>query len=130
MDIVNDENQQKAVFVDEEHQKELNKPLPLNEGMDAVTREFLDLLIAFVESGKIDLYKPHTVLNDAVYSTLDEQKKGAADLEAVNILAAIREIQGLYDAGYVESYQMKNLVERLKFGKEELEKERGDLFII
>ena len=60
---------------------------------------------------------------------LDEEAQGKVDMEAVNLLAAIREMQGLHESGNQNSYQMENLVERVRNTKERLEKS-ADLFII
>ena len=127
---MSDENQQKAVFVDEATQKHLNQPLQMESSMDDESRQFLEMIISLVNNGKINLYRPSTLINSSHYDTLDEQKQGGADMEAMNMLSAIRDIKGLHDAGYMDSYQMKNLVERLKESKERLEENGGDLFII
>lgn len=124
------ESQQKAVFRDSKTQQELNTPLKDDSGVNAADREFLKMLISLIEEGKIDLYKPDTILNWEIYNHLDEQKQGKADLEAVSLLSAIREIKGLYDAGYGESFQIQNLVQRLKVSKERIEADGGDLFVI
>jgi len=121
---------QTGMHMDKETQDLLNKPLQLSEGMDPKDREFLELIVRLVNEGKINLYGPSTLINSEVYNKLDFEKQGKADFESVNLLAAIREIKGLYDAGYAETYQVINLVHRLRDTKERLEIEGGDLFII
>ncbi len=128
--IKKDESQQKAVFEDKKTQEELNKPLSDPSGNSAEEKEFLEMVISFVKEGKIDLFKPGSLLNSDYYNTLSEEKQGQADLEATNLLASLREIKDLYDAGYQETFQMQNLVQRVKNTKERLEDEGGDLFII
>ncbi len=130
MDVSNDEKQQKSVFIDESHQKELNTPLAVQGGIKPENKEFLEFVIGLVKDGKIDLFVPHTLINDDVYNSLSEEKRGEVDLEAVNTLSAIRKVRDLYDAGYVDSYQMENLVEKLRVTKEKFEKSVGDVFII
>lgn len=130
MDITADENQQKSVFVDEQTQKELNTPLSDPKGVGGEGEKFLKMLINLIDEGKIDLYKPETLLNKKNYSKLSEEEQGKVDIEALNLLSAIREIKGLYDSENKETYQMKNLVERIKNTKERLEVKRGDVFII
>ena len=127
---MNDENQQKAVYKDDSTQNMLNTPVKDPNGVGSDVMQFLKDLIEMIDSGKIDLYKPETLINSDVYNKLSELKQGEVDLEATNLLSAIREIKGLYDSGNRESFQMKNLVERLKNTKERLEKEGGNLFII
>ncbi|MBI4232198.1 hypothetical protein HY605_03105 [Candidatus Peregrinibacteria bacterium] len=124
------EFQQKTVFKDQKTQQELNTPLKDSSGLSDADKEFLKLLISYINEGKIDLYKPSSIINSEVYNKIDEQKQGKADLEAVNLLSTIRDIKGLYDAGYGESFQIQNLVERLRATKERLEAEGGNLFII
>jgi len=121
---------QVGMHKDKETQDLLNKPLPLSQGMDQKDREFLELIVRLVNEGKINLYGPSTLLNHEVYDKLDFEKQGRADFESINLLSAIREIKGLYDAGYAETYQVANLVSRLRATKERLEFEGGDLFII
>ncbi|MFA5948049.1 MAG: hypothetical protein WC806_03685 [Candidatus Gracilibacteria bacterium] len=111
-------------------QTELNKPLANAQGLTAEEETFLNMLINFVNEGKINLYTPSTLLNRAVYDKLASEQQGKTDLEAINMLSAIREIKGLCDAGYRETYQVANLVQSLKYTKERIEYAGGDLFII
>lgn len=127
---MNDDNQQKAVFVDEKTQNELNTPLKRPELIDDEERAFLENVIKLIQEGKIVLWNPDTLINQPVYDQLPKEKQGKIDFEAVNLLSVIREIKGLHDVGYVDTYQMNNLVERLKATKERIEHEGGDLFII
>jgi len=130
MSNISDENQQKAVFGDEQTQKELNTPLSDPTGVGSDNEEFLKLLVSLIEKGEIDLYKPATLINQPVYAPLDEKTRGQIDFEAMNLLAAIRDIKGLYDAGYKDTFQMQNLVDRVHDTKKRLEDEGGDIFII
>ena len=128
---MNDENQQKSVFIDEATQRNLNTPLQDNTGrLDGKDQEFLNLIISLIDEKKIDLYQPATLINNEVYDKLDEKAQGQVDLEAINMLTAIREIKGLYDNGFKETFQMENLVHRLRMTKERLEETGGDVFII
>ncbi len=128
---MNDENQQKSVFMDEATQRNLNTPLQDNTGrLDGKDQEFLNLIISLIDEKKIDLYQPATLINNEVYDKLDEKAQGQVDLEAINMLTAIREIKGLYDNGFKETFQMENLVHRLRMTKERLEETGGDVFII
>jgi len=130
MDIQADENQQKAVYKDDQVQKDLNTPLTDPAGVGDENDKFLHLIISLIEEEKIELHTPSTLLNEDVYNELNEEKKGKADYEAMNLLADVREIKDLFDAGYKETYQMENLLERVRNTKERIEAEKGDLFII
>ena len=118
------------MIIDEKTQKELNIPLKTQKVADPTEKAFLENLVKLINEGKINLFRADTLINHLIYDKLPEDKQGKVDLEALNLLAAIREIKGLYDAGFVDTYQMENLVERLKSTKERLESAGGDLFII
>lgn len=125
-----DESQQKAVYKDPQVQKELNTPLSDPTGVSNENDKFLHLVISLINDEKIKLHTPSTLINKAVYDDLSEEKQGLADMEAVNLLSAIREIKDLFDAGYKDTYQMQNLVERVRNTKERIEEKGGDLFVI
>lgn len=125
---MSDQNQQTAVFVDAQTQKQLNEPLKYNGSSQ--NKDFLEMLVKLINEGKIQVYKPDTLINHDVYDKLDQTAQGKTDYEAVNMLMIIREIKGLYDAGYKDTYQIDNLVEELRVSKERLEVQGGDLFII
>lgn len=127
---MNDDKNQNAQAIDWKTQKELNIPLALQGQADAKTTQFLEMLMNLINEGKIDLHNPDTLINHAVYDKLLPEKQEKVEMEAFNLLAAIRDIKDLYDAGYKDTFQMSNDVERLMFTKERLEKLGGDLFII
>ena len=128
---MDEEIQQKAIFMDEATQKNLNTPLQDSTGsIDGKDQEFLNLILSLIEEGKIDLYKPSSLLNNDVYNTLNDKQKGEVDISAMNMLNAIREIKGLNDNGFRDTFQMNNLVSKLRYNKEELESADGDVFII
>ncbi len=116
--------------IDPETQKVLNTPLTIPSGNDLKDEEFLSFVLDLLSKGKIDLYKPDTLINHTVYDQLPVDKKGKADIEAFNILSKIREIKGLSDAGFRGTFQMQNLVHSVRNIKERLEIEGGDVFII
>lgn len=127
---MNAQNHQKAVFKDEGTQQMLNNPAQQTAFRDSRNQEFLDLILAKLESGDLNLYAPGSLMNIEVYETLNEELQGKVDLEAVNLLSAIRDIKGLYDSGNKTSYQMENMVERIRNTKERIESESGDVFVI
>ncbi len=125
-----DEDQQTTVHKDEETQATLNAPLKKEGGIDSKDEKFLDMLLRMIEEGKIGLHQPSSLINREVYDKLDEQTQGKVDMEAMNLLSAIRNIKSLCDMGDNDTYQIDNLVQTLKATKERLEQEGGDLFII
>jgi hypothetical protein len=116
--------------IDPQIQKELNTPLADPSGVNAEDAKFLESVISLINEGKINLYNPDTLINHSFYDTLSSQNKGKADLEAFNVLTSLREIKGLFDAGYRDTYQMQNLVESVRHVKERIEADCGDIFII
>ncbi len=116
--------------IDENVQQMINKPQADPTGVDEADREFMQLVMKLIEDGTIDLYRPETLMNKEVYNSLDESKKGKADTNAIPLLGEIRNIKKLYDAGDRESYQIQNLIHRVRLTKERLEDECGNVYII
>lgn len=129
MTNIQDENSQKSVFVDEKTQNELNAPLS-SHGVAQKNKGFLEAVISLIHGGKVNLFRPETLLNLVVYNKLPVQKRGKVDIEAVNLLSALREIDGLHNAGLADTYQMQYLVDKIRNAKERLEIQEGDIFII
>lgn len=125
-----DGNQQQVVFKDQQTQEMLNNPVANGSGMSDEDRQFMNLVLNFVNEGKIELYTPSSLLNNAVYDALTDEVKSKADMEAMNLLTAIREMKDLHDANFTETYQMESLVHRLRLTKERFEEAGGDIFII
>ena len=119
-----------ATDLPEDEQKKLNEPLKDPSGLNEANRAFLNDTISKIEKGQIDLHAPSSLINQEIYRGLPEQVQGETDLDAVTILARLREIKGLHDLGQTDSYQFENLVEQVRSTKERLEKDAGDVFII
>lgn len=114
----------------ESEQKKLNIPLEDPTGVDETNKKFLEDIVAKIESGKIILFRPASLINQEVYNKLSEKIQGETDMNAVSLLARLSDIKGLHDTGQTNSYQMQNLVEQVRLTKERLEKDAGDVFII
>lgn len=119
-----------GVTLSEEQQKDLNKPISLPSGLSEANKKFLEDVMGKIEKGQIDLLKPSTLINKAFYDTFPQGVQGETDMSAVNLVAALREIKTLYDLKQTDSYQMENLVERVRVTKERLEEIAGDIYII
>lgn len=111
-------------------QETLNTPLADPTGLSQQNQKFLKMVMDLIKKKKIDLHNPETLINHKIYDKLPKKQQGKTDLEAVNLLAAIREIKDLYDGGFTKSYQMHNVVDRVRDTKERLEIKKGDVFII
>ncbi len=113
-----------------ETQASLNQPTAHPEGLDPKDQEFLGMVMEKIDKGEIDLYRPATLLNLAVYEKLSEEGKGKADFDAVNLLTSIREVRKLWVMEHTGSYQIENMIHRIRMTKERLEDLGGDIYII
>ena len=118
------------VEISPEMQQALNKPLAHPKGIDKQDTEFLEMVVSKIEKGEIKLFTPGTLLNKAVYENLSETARGKAELDAFNLLSTLREIYKLWQSGQRNSYQIENLVHKIRLTKERLEEIGGDIFII
>ncbi|MBU0981117.1 hypothetical protein KKC94_00315 [Patescibacteria group bacterium] len=111
-------------------QEMINKPMSAQGGFSAEDKTFLDMLMKMVDGKQIDLYKPESLINHTVYDKISDADKGKADLNAINMLARIRDIYSLLKSNSEPTFQVQNMVMDLRYKKEQLEKIGGDLFII
>jgi hypothetical protein len=116
--------------IDENVQQIINKPQADPTGVDEKDKKFMEKVMKLINNGTIDLYKPETLMNKEVYDNLDEMAKGKADTNAVPLLADLRQMKKLYESGHQDSFQIQNLVHRVRLTKERLEKDCGDVYII
>lgn len=119
-----------SVELSPKDQEELNKPLKDNSGVDPKDMEFLKMLIEKIEKKEIDLLVPGSLINHVVYDGLEEEARGKADVDAYKMLATIRDIYKLWQAGDKESYQIQYMVNKMRIYKEQLEGIGGDIYII
>jgi hypothetical protein len=118
------------VEISPQTQEMLNKPLEHPEGINEKDKEFLTMLADKIQKKEIDLFKPDSLINHPVYDGLSEQDRGKADIDAFNMLATIRDIYKLWQSAERDSYQIENMVHRIRLTKENLEQVGGDIFII
>jgi hypothetical protein len=111
-------------------QENLNKPLVDPTGISSEDQAFLNDVLEKAGNGQINLHVPSSLLNEAVYENLDEQKQGKADMSALTILSNVRQIKDLHDLGHTDTYQIQNLVHSCRLMKERVEQECGNCYII
>lgn len=116
--------------VDDNVQQMINKPQSDPTGIDDTDTEFIQKVINMVEAGTINVHTPETLLNKSVYDKLDESAKSYVDLNGFNLLAEIRQIKKLWDMGDKDSFQIQNLILRMRTTKQKIEKKHGDCYII
>jgi len=122
--------EQAKVELSSKTQDALNKPLGHPGGLTDKDQEFLAVLVDKIEKKEINLYQPSSLLNHAVYDKLSDQAKAKAELDALNLLNAIREVYKLWQSAHKATYQIENLVHRIRVTKERLEEAGGDIYII
>jgi len=110
--------------------KALGVPLADSNVMTPEDGEFMEMIMKKIKNNEINLFAPGSLMNQKIYDALSPENKVKADAEAFNFLAAIREIKGLYNADMAKTYQMQNIVHRLRITKERAEEFGGDIFII
>lgn len=116
--------------VDEKTQEMINTPQTDPTGIDDTDAEYIEKVIKMVEAKKIDPHVPSTLLNLPVYEKLGDEAKSAVDINGFNLLAEIRQIKVLWDSGDKDSFQIQNLVHRMRMTKQRVEKDYGDCYII
>lgn len=126
----NDNSQQNISPFDPETQKRLNEPLKDPTGVDPKDQEFLQSIVSLIEEGKINLYRPSSLLNGEAYDKLSNELKAKADLESMNLLNSVRDIKNLYENGFRDSFQIQYAVNEARMEKERVEQVCGDVFII
>jgi len=129
------EKRQKAQSIssdlDFETQQMLNKPQEIqSESIDQQDSKFLSTLIELIDSKKIDLYKPSSLLNHSVYDLLNPDQQAKAEQDSFVLLSKIREIHKLWNQNHQQSYQILYLVSSIRQTKERIEAASGDLYII
>ena len=114
--------------IDAATQNMLNQPLQA-EAFTAEEELFLNTLMAKIEDKTIDLHRPSSLLNTAIYEALPPEAQGLADQNAVVLLTKVREIHELMQLSREPNYAVKNLVASLFQTKKRLE-EHADIFIL
>lgn len=116
--------------INPELQKNLNEPPKDPEGISAEEELFLEEVVTKVNSGIINLYVASSLYNDEVVEKLDHEGKARVEIAAQGLLATIRDLISLWEYDKSPSYQLKNLIQKLKVTKERFELAEGDVFLI
>ncbi len=130
----NDQNQNKLpqqdAVISDEVQQMLNQPLKHDGDLDPKDEAFLAMLMEKVDQGEINLYRPSTLINYAVYDKLSPELQVKVEVDAFNLLATVRNIRALWNMGNRNTYQIENLTQKIRLTKERLEIVEGDVYII
>lgn len=122
--------QDNSILTDPAKVKMLNTPPADPAGLKPEEQEFLNMVMQKVESKQIDLLKPSSLLNQAVYEKLTPEAQAKADFNAMNLLAIIRQIHSVWSINKEPTYMIQNLILDVKYTKEKLEEVSGDVYII
>lgn len=115
--------------IPEETQKMINADLKA-EQYSPEDQAFVDHILKLVNNGQIKLHEPSSLINAAVYAQLPPEAQGKADLNAMNMLAKVRQIVTLSKTYEFPTYQMISLVAGLRQNKENLEQVSGDIYVL
>ena len=116
--------------ISEEAQKIVNTPVENPNGLGTDDASLAELISKLVDDGKINLYRPSSLLNQDVYDKLDDAKKAKIDKMSFNMLTTVRDIYNYYKSAYSNnSYQFENMLHKFRILKEETEAECGDVYI-
>lgn len=116
--------------INPELQQALNKPPQDPAGFSGTDEIFLQEIVDKVQMGRINLYVASSLYNQDIVDKLDPEAKARVEIQAQSLLASIRELVGLWEYDHSPTYQIKNLLEKLRLTKERFELKEGDVFII
>lgn len=116
--------------IDPETQKLLNTPLQKAGPLEPEDQGFLNSILQKVEKKQIQLFTPSSLLNHSVYDALPPEKKAMVDVQAFSTLAVLREIANLWKIYQTPTFQLQNLIHKVRLTKERFERDIGDVFII
>jgi hypothetical protein len=118
--------------IDDKTQDMLNKPFSdSGTALDAEDKAFLEDLMTKVDSGDIKLHTPSSIINQAVYDKLSGEDQAKTDLFISSTLFVIRQVNDFYHSDHDnDSDMMISMVKELRFKKETLENEIGDVLKI
>ena len=112
-----------------EEQRKVGAP---TEGtMEEEHKNFLQTLITLIDSGKIDVYVPETMLHKDVYDHLDDEWREKVDISMANLAHQLRRIHDFYHSTDTpnESPQLQIMVEHVWQMKQRIEvDEEHDVF--
>ncbi|EKD64276.1 MAG: hypothetical protein ACD_51C00028G0002 [uncultured bacterium] len=117
--------------ISDEAQKVVNTPVEKPNGLGQDDLSLAEMIVKLVDEGKINLYRPSSLLNQDVYDKLDDAKKAKIDKMSFNMLTTVRDIYNFYKSPYSNnSYQFENMLQKFRILKEETEKECGDVYVL
>jgi|SRR3989339_927881 len=116
--------------IDQDLQQIMNTP-PLDpDELNVTDKQYLEIIIKMIESGKINLLNPRTLLNEKVYDQLKGEKEKKVDINTNILMARLRDIYELWKLKKITTYQMKLLIQELRQIEARVEQECGNVYVI
>ena len=105
----------------EEQQKRAGNPV--TGDMDDEHKNFCTTISRLLENGTIDVTKPETFINQAVYVTLDDKWKAKTDMALLNMATLLHHIYGFYKSKQTPDAcpQLATMIEQLWDMKQRIE---------
>ncbi len=102
---------------------------PMTGDMGDDHKNFAETIAKLLESGEIDVTRPESFLNKAVYDALDEEWKTKTDLAMVNIAILLGHIYSFYRSKQTPDAcpQLATMIEQLREMKQRIES-KADVF--
>jgi hypothetical protein len=118
--------------IDDKTQDMLNTPFSdSSTSLSPEDQAFLEDLMKKVDSGDIKLHTPSSIINQAVYEKLSGEDQAKTDLFISSTLFVIRQVNDFYHSDHDnDSDMMISMVKELRYKKETLENEIGDVLKI
>ncbi len=103
---------------------------PIAGDMDQEHKNFCTKVSALLESGAIDVTKPESFLNQAVYEKLPDEWKSKTDLIILNMATLLDHIYGFYKSKQTPDAcpQLASMIEQLWEMKQRVEAHGHDVF--
>ncbi len=104
---------------------------PVNpNGINETDQEYLKKVMDMIDTRKINLLAPRTLLNIDIYEKLDPQQELKVDMNTQALMARLREIHTLWQLDEVFTYQIQNLIASVRDIKSRVEEDCGDVYVI
>ncbi|MEI8230092.1 MAG: hypothetical protein WCG83_03050 [Candidatus Peregrinibacteria bacterium] len=105
----------------DEQQKKIGQSVP--QKMDDKHEAFMKEILRLIEKKEIELGKPHTFVNEAVFATLSESEQDQVDVALFNIVNLLTRIVEFRVSKHTpdESIELQSMIEHLWQMKERIE---------
>ena len=112
---------QAAQSLSDEQQKKIGQSVP--QKMDDKYETFMKEILRLIEKKEIELGKPHSLINEAIFATLSESEQDQVDVALFNISNLLTRIVEFRVSKHTpdESIELQSMIEHLWQMKERIE---------